>query len=125
MIDGRIAVAMTAVGSTLTSLPIDVVVSLPSSITSRRDSGSQPSSGIGPAERHERARSIADGVAHHFGELARERPLPPLHALSREDVILEHEIVGDGGRHDHQPGRFRDVSAACSSPVFGGFSSPL
>ena len=84
-----------------------------------------------PAERHERARSIADGVAHHLRELARERPLPPLHALSREDVILEHQIVGDGRRHDHQPGHLRRQRrvqqpglrrlqlAAVASPAFG------
>ena len=47
------------------------------------------------AERDERARPVADRVAHHLGDLARERPLPLLDALLREDVILEHEVVGD------------------------------
>ncbi len=54
------------------------------------------------AEGDERARSVAHGVAHHFGHLAAERALPPLHALVREDVILEHQIVGDGDGDDHQ-----------------------
>ena len=84
-----------------------------------------------PAKRDERARSVADGIPHHFRELSREGALPPLHALSREDVILEHQIVGDGRRHDHQAGRFRGQRrvqqaglrrlqlAAVAAPAFG------
>ena len=53
-------------------------------------------------ERDEDARPVPDRVAHHLGELARERPLDFLGALLREDVIFEHEIVGDRHRHDHQ-----------------------
>ena len=64
------------------------------------------------AEGDERARAVPDRVAHHLGELARERPLPLLHALPREDVILEHQVVGDRRRNDHQVGRVRPCSAA-------------
>ena len=63
------------------------------------------------AEGDERARAVADRVAHHFGQLARERPLPLLDALPREDVILEDEVVGDRRRDDHEIGR-PAVSAA-------------
>ncbi len=71
-----------------------------SASTSLRDCGSQSPTGIGDAERDEGARPVADGVAHHLGQLARERPLELLDALLGEDVILEHEIVGDA-----RPGR--------------------
>ena len=54
------------------------------------------------AERDERARPVADRIAHHLGQLAAERPLRPLHALPRQHVILEDQVVGDGRRQDHQ-----------------------
>ena len=81
------------------------------------------------AEGDERARSVADRVAHHLGQLPRERPLLLLHPLPREDVILEHEVVGDRGRDDHQvaplgrqrgmnqPGFRRLQLAAVASPA--------
>ena len=59
------------------------------------------------AERDERARPVADGVAHHLGQLARERPLALLDALPRQDVIFEHQVVGDRRRDDHQIGASR------------------
>ncbi len=79
-----------------------------SSRTSLRDCGVDVADRNRRAERDERARPVADRVAHHLGELARERPLPLLHALLREDVILEHEVVGDGDRND-RPGRRRSA----------------
>ena len=69
-----------------------------SSRTSLRDCGVAVASRNRRAERDERARPVADRVAHHLGELARERPLPLLDALPREDVILEHQVVGDRRR---------------------------
>ena len=54
------------------------------------------------AERDERARPVADRVAHHLGDLAAEGTLPFLQALVREDVVLEHEVVGDRHRHDDE-----------------------
>ena len=83
------------------------------------------------AEGHDGARAIADGVAHHFRELARERALPLLDALPREDVVLEHEVVGDGVRHDdeigavggqrgvNQSGLERFQLAAVAAPALG------
>jgi len=47
------------------------------------------------SERDEHARPIADGITHHLGQLACERPLLLLHALARQDVIFEHQIVRD------------------------------
>ena len=80
------------------------------------------------AEGHERARLIADGEAHHFRHFARERPLPPLRSLVREDVVLEHEIVGNGERNDRgvralglhrgvQEARFRRLHLAGVAPA--------
>ena len=54
------------------------------------------------AEGREGARPVPDRVAHHFGQLVRERPLAPLHSLPGEDAILEHEVVGNGHRQDDQ-----------------------
>ena len=54
------------------------------------------------AERDEGARPVADRVPHHLGELPREGTLLLLHPLPREDVIFEHQIVGDGRRNDHE-----------------------
>ena len=56
------------------------------------------------AEGDERARPVADRVPDHLGQLARERPLPLLDALPRQDVIFEHQIVGNRRRNDHQVG---------------------
>ena len=58
------------------------------------------------AECDEGARLIADGRADHLGELARERPLPPLGDLRRQDPVLEHQVVRDGHRHDVQHRHF-------------------
>ena len=125
MIDGRIAAAKTAVGSTLyerADARADEARQL-EDVAARL--GVAVAGGDRRAERDERARPVADGVAHHLGQLARERPLPLLHALPREDVILEHEVVGDGGRDDHEVRARSALSAAWISPVFAGFSSPL
>src|SRR5262249_51908429 len=54
------------------------------------------------AEGDDGARSIADGVAHHLGELARERTLALLHALARQDVILQYEVVRDRRGNDDE-----------------------
>ena len=62
------------------------------------------------AERGERRATIADGVSHHFGDFPSERALPSLHALMREDVVLEHEVVGDRHRNDDEIG---PVGAQC------------
>ena len=58
-------------------------------------------------EGDERARPVSDRVADHLGELARERTLPLLDLLVRENVIFEHEIVRDGGRDDDEVGSVR------------------
>ena len=124
MIDGRIAAANTAVGSTLYSAPMRARTSRVSSSTSLRECGVAVAGRDRRAEGDERARPVADGVAHHLGELARERPLPLLDALPREDVVLEHQVVGDRGRNDDQVAASAP-SAALNRPVFAGFSSPL
>src|SRR2546428_239466 len=53
-------------------------------------------------EGDERARAVAHGVADHLGQLAGEGALAFFHPLPREHVILEHEVVGDGHRHDDE-----------------------
>ena len=102
VIDGRIAEANTAEGSTLCSAPMRDRMRRVNASTSLRDCGSQPLTGIGRPERDEHARPVAHGVAHHFGELARERALELLDALLGQDVILEHEVVGDGDGNDDE-----------------------
>ena len=67
---------------------------------------------------------MADGVSHHFGQLASEGPLPLLDALPREDVIFEDQVMRDRGGDDHKVGP-PAVNAAWSSPVLAGFNSPL
>jgi hypothetical protein len=54
------------------------------------------------AEGRERPRPVSDGIAHHLGDFTREGPLALLYALMCEDVILEHEVVRDRDRHDHE-----------------------
>ena len=70
MIDGRIAAAKTAVGSTLYSAPIRARTSRVSSSTSLRDCGVVVAGRNRRAEGDERARAVADRVAHHLRELA-------------------------------------------------------
>ena len=120
MIDGRIAAAKTAVGSTLYSAPMRARISRVSASTSRARLRVVFAGRNRRAERDERARTIADGVADHFGQLPREGPLRLLDALAREDVILEHQVVGDRRRHDDQVRAVRGergVNAARSSPA--------
>src|SRR2546428_12251920 len=71
------------------------------------------------AERHEGARSVADRVAHHLGELARERPLPLLDALPREDMVFQHEIVRDGRRNDDEVRTLRGEGRADDARLRG------
>ncbi len=78
-----------------------------------------PSSGDRAAERHERAAAIAHGVAHQLGDLAAERFLPPLHALPRNDVILEHQVVRHRDRHELQPAH-AGVEAGAEQAGLGG-----
>ena len=75
--DGRIALATTAVGNTFMARPIAVITVCASLSTSRRELESTPSSYDWLAKRDKRPRPIADGIAHHFGELAAERPSAP------------------------------------------------
>ncbi len=52
------------------------------------------------AERDERACLVADGVAHHLGDFAAERPRPPLRRRVRQDVILEDDVIRHRERND-------------------------
>ena len=94
-IEGRIAAAKTAVGSTLYSAA-DAGADQPRQLEHVAARLRVAVAGRNRrAEGDERARPVADGVPHHLGQLARERPLPLLDALPREDVIFEHQVVGD------------------------------
>ena len=95
VIEGFSAAASTAVGSTLCSRADRVA----NQVRQRHDLA--PRFRIASfeadrrAERDERARLVADRVPHHLGHLARERTLPPLLGLVRQDVIFEDHVVRD------------------------------
>jgi hypothetical protein len=57
-------------------------------------------------ERDKRAAAIADGEADHLGKFASKRSLAALGRLARQDVIFEHEVVGDCGWQNRQIGYF-------------------
>ena len=61
----------------------------------------------GRRERDERARFVADGVPRHFGDFLREQPLALPAGLARNDALFEHQVVGDGHRHDRELARDR------------------
>ena len=54
------------------------------------------------AERHKGAAAIADRIANQLRDLAAECLLAALHTLSRDHVILEHQIVRHRDRHQLQ-----------------------
>jgi hypothetical protein len=116
--------ANTAVGSTLYNSPVRARTTRASSSTSVREWTSTPATLIGAPnvvndrDRYPTAYRTISAISRPNGTL------PSFDALMREDVVLEHEVVGDRHRNDDQIGRSA-LSAALNSPVFAAFSSPL
>ena len=100
VIDGRMAAATSAVGSTLYSRPTVFMIVWARSSTALREFGSTPSTADRRAEGDERTRLVADREAGHLGDLAAERALAAFHPLTREHVVLDDQVVGHGGRND-------------------------